>query len=109
MFLYPLYLKEREGLETLEKEYGFAIYKLRGTDCYIQDIYVLPEHRKSGLCFSMADEISQIAKQQGYKILTGSVDNRASGAEGSHKVLKAYGMKPYAIEDYVTYYFKEIT
>jgi predicted GNAT family acetyltransferase len=107
--LYARYIKEREDLETLEKEHGFATYKFRSTDCYIQDIYVLPSHRKSGLAASMANEISQLAKQQGYKILTGSVDSRANGATDSHTVLKAYGMKPYVTEDYVTYYFKELT
>lgn len=106
--MYPLYLKERCGLETLETECGFATYKFRGPDCYIEDIYVLPEHRKQGAAASMADGIAEIAKAAGIHILTGSVDSRANGAEESRAVLRAYGMHPYTIEGSVTYYRKEI-
>lgn len=108
MSLYPSYLKEREGLEVVETEVGFVTYKLRGKDCYIQDIYVLPEFRKDGIASQMADRVAEISKESGVRILTGSVDARANGAEVSDRVLVAYGMRPYAKEGFVTYYMKEL-
>lgn len=106
--MYSDYLKERAGLETLELERGFATYKFRGLDCYIQDIYVKPEYRKEGIASILADKIAVIAKHSGINILTGSVDARAETAEASDAVLRAYGMKPYVTDEYVTYYSKEI-
>lgn len=106
--LYKNYLKEREGLEVVETYQGFATYKFRGADCYIQDIYVLPEYRKFGVASHLADEIAELAKKAGINVLTGSVDTRAESAETSAKVLTAYGMKPYVKEGFVAYYAKEI-
>ncbi len=108
MTLFSLYLKERQGLDVLESENGFVTYKFRNPDCYIQDIYVLPEKRKEGVAASMADQVAELAKSKGYRILTGSVDCRANGAESSEKILLAYGMKPYVTEGNLTYFLKEI-
>lgn len=108
MSLYPDYLKEREGLSVFETPSGFATYKLRGSDCYIQDIYVIPEKRKSGEALKIAEEVVAFAKRQGYNFLTGSVDARANGAEDSVKILSGYGMRPYSKEGHVTYFVKEI-
>lgn len=109
MSLYPLYLKEREGIEVLEKEQGFATYKVRSHDCYIIDIYVVPEARKSGLASQMANEIAEIAKANGIKILTGSVDTRDKEALRNEKVLLAYGMRKAQQEDHMIYFYKELT
>lgn len=106
--MYAQYLKEREDLDTLETEKGFATYRFRANDCYIQDIYVLPEYRKQGYGAVIADEIVDKAKAEGYKILTGSVDSRANGAAASTQALEAYGMKPYSVEGSLTYFYKEL-
>lgn len=108
MSMYADYLKEREGLEVLETELGFVAYKFRPLDCYIQDIYVVPTHRKAGVAASLADRVVEVAKFKGYHILTGSVDQRAQGSDDSAKVLIAYGMQPYTVENSVVYYYKEI-
>lgn len=109
MSLYPDYLKEREGIETLERELGFATYKIRSHDCYIIDIYVVPEARKSGLASQMADEIAAIGRSHGLKVLTGSVDTRDKEAVRNEKVLLAYGMRKAHQEDHMIYFYKELT
>lgn len=109
MGLYADYLKERDGLETLSTEQGFAVYKFRGNECYIQDIYVVPKYRSLKVASSLANEIAKIAKKAGYHILTGSIDSRANGAKTSIKGLEAYGMKPYTTIGFMTYYAKELT
>lgn len=106
--VYKKYLKERCGLDVLQTETGFVTYRFRGPDCYIEDIYVLPEFRQVGLAEKMADKVAEIAKEAGINILTGSVDSRANGAEISRQVLRGYGMHPYTQEGSVTYYRKEL-
>lgn len=109
MSLYSDYLKEREGIDVLEASDGFATYLLRPTDCYIIDIYVVPEKRQSGLAAQMADQIADIARSKGIKFLTGSVDKRDPQAARNEKVLIAYGMHKAREQDHMVYYLKEIS
>ena len=114
--MYSAYLLESLGLETLEDadKRGFLTYGyncIPGVDfphCYIQDIYVLPEHRKSHVAAKMADKVAEKARKQGIRFLFGSVCGTAKDPDRSAKVLVAYGMKLYSIGDNVAYYVKEI-
>lgn len=109
MSLQALYAKEREGMETIEEDHGFITYKALPEEYRIFDIYVLPEHRKSGLASRMADQVVSLAKQNGCKIITGSVDTRANGATSSVKVLLAYGFKVLRTEGTMIYFLKEVS
>jgi ribosomal protein S18 acetylase RimI-like enzyme len=91
--LYAQYIKEREGKETIETDKGFATYTYVPEGCYIQDIYVHPDHRKEHVCFNLADQIVEIAKEKGCKKLFGTVCPSANGSTTSLKVLLAYGFK----------------
>lgn len=91
--LYAKYVKERENKDMLELEHGFASYIWLKDHVYIVDIYVEPEHRKSGLASQMADSIAELAVQKGYRKLLGSVDTTAAGCTNSMKVLLSYGFK----------------
>lgn len=110
MSLYGDYVKEREGFDIVENEFGFATYKISGDECYLRDIYVRPKSRRDKVCFKLADEVSAIAKAQGCHWLVGSVAINATGVENSTAVLKAYGFKPTRIvpEKQMIYYAKEI-
>lgn len=86
--LYGQYLDERENKEILENEYGFVTYKfLNSNECYIQDIYIIPEMRKQGLSFKMRDEVIAIAKAKGCSTLIGSVSIGANDATRNLKIL----------------------
>lgn len=92
--LYAQYIEEREGKHILESEYGFATYQfLDNGRCYIEDIYVVPDYRKSYAASNMANAITAIAKDKGCKTLIGSVVPSAKGSTASLKVLLAYGFK----------------
>jgi GNAT superfamily N-acetyltransferase len=108
MKLYADYIKEREGKELLELEQGFATYKIRPPECYIVDIYVKPEYRKTGVAATMADFICAIAKDRGCTTLLGSVNTAAHGATSSMRVLLAYGMVLRAAKESMIYLSKEI-
>jgi len=92
--LYAEYLAERTTDQIIETHNAFATYKFLDKDtCYIIDIYVLPEFRKSGVASDIADIIKGIAKEKGCTKLIGSVVPSAKGSTTSVKVLLGYGMK----------------
>lgn len=112
--MYTAYLHERENKSVLETTHGFTIY---GYNCvpgldfphvYIQDNYVIPEMRKSGVAREMADKICAEAKKKGIGILMGSVDGNANNAHESMLVLIAYGMKLYTIDGSTAWFSKEL-
>lgn len=109
MSLWADYKKEREGKEILEKEDGFAIYSwTQDGGCYIEDIYVKPDKRKSGLAREMADQIKIIAKERECKFILGSVLCGANGDTDSLKVLLSYGMKLWEVHGNLIIFGQEI-
>lgn len=45
---YGRYIKEREGLDVLEGDNYFIIYKMNESQCFIYDMWVDPECREQG-------------------------------------------------------------
>lgn len=93
MSLYAEYLAERTNKEIVESNQGFATYSFTEQGVYIEDIYVKPEYRKSGIAAEMANQIVGIAKERGMKKVFGSVVPSAKGSTQSCLVLIAYGMR----------------
>lgn len=75
--MYKDYIKEREGKDTLETEYGFIIYELTENDLFIGDIYVKPEFRKQNIGKTLIDTVESYAKTLNVKIAYAMVDTRA--------------------------------
>jgi hypothetical protein len=46
--LYAKYILEREGLEILEDEFSFITYKIAGPECFIANMFIDQEKRKTG-------------------------------------------------------------
>lgn len=106
---YGKYLLERQGRGILEMEHGFATFEFPTKELvYIVDIYVEPEHRKSGLAAKMADEIVKAAKLRGCSQLLGSVDPNANGAEDSIKVMFSYGFRLGKVTESMLFFVKDI-
>lgn len=92
--LYAQYIKEREGKEIIESDEGFATYQFFDNgECYLQDLYVIPEKRKSGLATDMADQVVRKAIEKGCDTLLGSVCVDANDPTRNMKVFLAYGMQ----------------
>lgn len=102
------YLKEREDVSLLETEHGFATYSIRGEECYIKDIYVIPEHRQQGIASSIADKIISRAKEQNCKYITGSVCPTTNNATTNMKVLVSYGMRLHSSQPNLIVFIKDI-
>jgi len=105
---YALYIREREGKDIYEDEYGFATYVFLPEHCYIEDIFVREQYRTRGHASRYADAIAAIAVERGYKKLLGSVCPSAKGSDTSLKVLMAYGFKLASSEKNIIYLEKEI-
>lgn len=93
MSLHSQYLKEIINKDVIELAEGFAVYSFSNDSCYIEEIFVLKEHRATGIASHLADKISDIAKQKGCTKLLGSVIPSAKNATTSLRVLLAYGFE----------------
>jgi ribosomal protein S18 acetylase RimI-like enzyme len=105
---WSMYFKEREGFETIENEIGLAAYRINGEECYIKEIYVLPEFRKSHAGSGLADSIVKIAKDKGCRMLTGSVVPSTVGASVSMMAMLKYGFKIHSAQNDFIVMSKEI-
>ena len=90
---YAEYRAERENAIVIEDENGFASAIPFGDYYYIDEIYVIPEKRKSNIASTYAKKHEKIAKHKGYEYILGSVDPKANGSTISLKVLLAYGFE----------------
>jgi GNAT superfamily N-acetyltransferase len=76
--------------------------------CYIEDIYVRPEARRTGFGSWLADQVTKIALAKGCDRLVGSVDPTAFGATESMKALFAYGFQLHGTDGKLIYLTKQI-
>lgn len=108
MSLLADYHKEQGIKGVIESDSGFITYSIQGEECYIGDIYVIPEKRRSKLAVSLADQVAHIAKAKGCKILSGSVIPQANNPTRSIQMLISYGMKLLRAEPNIIWFVKEL-
>jgi len=87
------YLKERENIDSIESEYGFATFLISGDECYLRDIWTDDKYRHKSFASVLADQVCDIAREKGCKFLTGTVCPKANNSTTSLKVLLGYGMQ----------------
>lgn len=86
------YLKEREGFESLESQYGFATYQFTPqNEMYVRDLYVMPEFRRSGFATQIADALTSIALEKKCYVMIGTVSLGLPSTTDSVKALLFYG------------------
>lgn len=91
--MYGDFLKEYHNKEILETDKGYLTYQISNNECYVTDIYVKPEFRRSHAAFDLADEITIIAKERGCTKLVGSVVPSFKGSTENLKGLFLYGFR----------------
>ena len=91
--MYFEYLKEREGVLSIQSESGFATYEIQGEYFVINDIYVKPESRATMEALAIAIKLEDLAKEAGCKYLAGYVSPHLPGATRSMKVQLDFGFK----------------
>jgi hypothetical protein len=94
MSLYAEYLKEREGIHTIELENGFATFQFLGHGhIYLKDIYVRKEFRDGDLCNELEQAVIAIGKISGCHTIVGSICLGANNWTKSKKTLRKRNYK----------------
>lgn len=106
--LFIKYKLERENVHTIQVDGGFIMYKYLPDFCYIEDFYVVPELRGSGLIYKLANQVEDIAKKAGINKMLGSVVLGSEGAERSLAGCLKHGYKLLKLEGNVIWLQKEI-
>lgn len=106
--LYAQYIEERANKYILETEIGFATFSYGPEHVYLEDVYIVPEHRNLKNASKFADEVALIAKEQGKKQLISSVCPQANGSTTSLKVLLGYGFELLNSDNNLIYFVKDI-
>ena len=107
--MFGKYVQEREGGILVRVEHGFAIYKDAGDDFgYLQDMFVLPEHRKTGEGWQLFHKIVDIAKKSNKKALLTTTDTASNGATDSALIILKAGFSILKLENTLIWYILEI-
>jgi len=108
--VWAAYIKELYGKEMLETEYGFATYFIvPGTSvCYLEDIFVAPEHRKSRAGTELENAVIEWAKERKCTEIMGSAAVGLPTTERSVAVLIARGYKLSKVTETMLYFKKNI-
>lgn len=112
MELYAEYIKEREGIDLVKKDYGFCTYSIveEINSVYLVDAYIRKERRREGLASSFFNQIIELGKDSGCDRIIGSFCLSTNGWKKGKQVLKSNGFK-YLSKDKKTnmiFVFKEI-
>lgn len=110
MSKYADYIKEREGLETYENEYGFVTYTFLPEigAVYLAEIYVVPQKRNTSVAYRLYQRVCSLAKAEGYNNMLGSVDETTANYQLSENFMKRLGWNFYKKVGHVTYYIGKI-
>lgn len=96
MGLYADYIRESRKMDCIETNEGFVSYLIDGDQCYIEDLYISPSHRRKKLAFHFVDQIKKIAKSHGCTTLMTTVNLTSVDPSTSLKVILSYGAKVYS-------------
>lgn len=107
--LYWKYAKERENLQVIEHAWGFITYKFPDSEsAYIEDIYVVPEHRTANRGTELMDQVIEAIKPTGVKKLYGSCAPAANGSTDSMKIMFKRGFKLHSCTNELIYLIKDL-
>lgn len=110
---YLNYLKEREGIEIIDHEYGFIFYKFLidregSINCYISDYFVNPEKRCKGYGYQLADSVFKLCREKGIKTVYCQSDISAKNHSIAALSILNYGFKIYRLDRNLIYYYMEV-
>jgi len=89
--LFGQYIKEYYNGEILEADYGFAIYYIKDNACMIDDLYIIPEKRRSKYAYDLVRSIETMAKECRCNYLEAEAFTDSSGFEYSVTNMAHYG------------------
>ena len=108
MSLFGEYIKERLNKDIVEDENGFATYYFVKDGIYLEDMYVLPSHRKTFYPKHLADKVASIGKEKGFNKMFTTVVPSTNNATVSLKACISYGFKLHSCEQNLIILVKEL-
>lgn len=107
---YANYIKEKDGIETIETPVGFITYKFLddGKTVYIFDCYIKPKSRGQGHCWKFVNIVECKAKEKGYTTNLTSVQLSIPKASRNILTYMGYGYEIISAKDGIVYLSKEI-
>lgn len=108
MDLFKQYLAEREGKQVLENKTGFIIYKLFEKECFIADMFILPENRSSQALSLFINELVGIAKKHGCECITANIHVADSANQKTLRAALKMGFNIFAANNNVIMISKDL-
>jgi len=112
MSLYAQYIKEIKSFEIIEDSEGFITYQFIEQEgqkwCYIEELYVIPEKRRTGKVVELADAVTLIAKQNNCVKLLGSIVPSLANSHRRMEILMSYNFKLHSSQSDLVFLTKEI-
>ena len=106
--MYSQYVKEREGVETVELETGFYSYKLEDSCLFIVDLFVLPEFRSKKVGSEYGEQLEAIAKKNGKNVILCAASLAAKNSEDAINFILSNGYKIINVTLSEIYFKKEL-
>ncbi len=93
MSLWARYAEERLGWKTIETEGGFITYSLRPPEASVEELYVVPELRKTPLGRRLVDQAMADIKDNSVSTVWAKIYIKSKGAEEALGLNLKYGFK----------------
>lgn len=77
----------------VEESFGFASYQITDKDCYVEDVYVDPDHRLDYRATRLIDAVLDLAKEAGCETVSTTVNCGFKNPTASLKAALSYGFK----------------
>lgn len=106
--MFAKYLEETSYKRVFETDKGFFVYQINGKEFYVQEVYVEPEYRKSGIASDFDKEAVKLAKEFECEYIKGSIVPTSKGATDSMKFQLALGYKLAYCDRDIIYLVKNI-
>ena len=108
--MYSAYVKEKERLETLSTEVGFAAYRINkvANILDIGDFYIKPEFRNGFKSTELFTKVKELAKESGVNRITCCVVTTHNNPEDSMYAVLRHKFKISHMGDGVIYFYQNI-
>jgi len=87
------YVKELRNVDTIEDGDSFATYIISGSDCYIEDVFVVKDRRMEYVGSKLVNRVKAMAKEYGCKTMSATVNCVTSDPTLSMKACLGYGFR----------------
>lgn len=87
------YYKERFGRDSIEEDWGFISFTLNPPICVLEDIYVVPEHRRKYMGDEILGRLEVLAKQNKCSKMIAQIWANDTGAHNTIRAAIAVGFR----------------